>query len=88
MNAPLQILMLLYILMPSYILVYLLFEYVDNIHDDHVFAQVIRHLPVMLGDKLLLQFQHQNQPPYLLSRNIIPIYNKIIVSRLILYSNQ
>lgn len=56
--------------MPFYIPVYLLFEYEDNIHDDHVFVQVIRHLPVMLDDKLLLQFQHQNQLLYLLSRII------------------
>lgn len=70
MNIPLQILKLQYILMPFYIPVYLLFEYEDNIHDDHVFVQVIRHLPVMLDDKLLLQFQHQNQLPYLLSRII------------------
>lgn len=70
MNILLQILKLLYILMPSYIPVYLLFEYEDNIRDGHVFVQVIRHLPVMLDDKLLLQFQHQNQPPYLLSKII------------------
>lgn len=54
--------------MPFHTLVCLLFEYEDTIHVDRVFEQETRHLPVMLVDRLLSQFQRRNRLPYLSSK--------------------